>query len=165
MSTHQKYGGNARKAECRAHGTDQQESLPSHLVDHGHGNHEPGPDNPDLKKPATHNEFLPGRANPNRRDKNNFAPQLGLAWDPSGSGKWVVRAGAGVFFDTNLLKHVIFERNNNLPLGITQEAGQLLRDPITNNVLFDLNGRPSNPPAQITPGVNWVGQPLGGRPG
>jgi hypothetical protein len=128
---------------------------------------EPGPDNPDLKKPAVQNEFLPGRANPNRRDMNNFAPQLGMAWNPTGSEKWVVRAGAGVFFDTNLLKHVIFERNSNLPLGITQEANQLLRDPITNNVIFDLNGRNSTPPAQITPGVNWVGRPLGfpGIPG
>ncbi len=123
--------------------------------------YEPGPDNPDLKKPATQNEFLPGRANPNRRDMNNFAPQLGLAWDPTGSGKWIMRAGAGIFFDTNLLKHVIFERGNNLPLGITQELNQVPRDPITNNVIFDLNGRNSTPPAQITPGVNWAGRPLG----
>ena len=127
--------------------------------------YEPGPDDPDLKKPTIQNEFLPGRANPNRRDMNNLAPQLGVAWDPTGSGKWVVRAGAGVFFDTNLLKHVIFERNSNLPLGITSEANQLLRDPITNATIFDLTGRST--PAQITPGVNWVGRPLGfpGIPG
>ena len=31
--------------------------------------------------------------------KNNFAPRVALAWDPTGSGKTVVRAGAGVFFD------------------------------------------------------------------
>lgn len=29
----------------------------------------------------------------------NFAPRAALAWDPSGSGRTVIRAGAGMFFD------------------------------------------------------------------
>jgi hypothetical protein len=32
-------------------------------------------------------------------DRNNFAPRLGFAWDVSGDGKWIVRGGAGVFYD------------------------------------------------------------------
>ncbi len=36
-------------------------------------------------------------------DLNNFGPRLGLAWDPSGSGKLVVRTGYGVFYDTGTL--------------------------------------------------------------
>ncbi|MFZ0958485.1 MAG: carboxypeptidase regulatory-like domain-containing protein, partial [Candidatus Sulfotelmatobacter sp.] len=32
-------------------------------------------------------------------DKDNIAPRLGLAWDPSNDGKTVVRASAGVFYD------------------------------------------------------------------
>jgi len=46
---------------------------------------------------------FPGdRASPrgvNFPDKNNFAPRIGFAWDPSGSGKTSVRGGFGLFYD------------------------------------------------------------------
>jgi outer membrane receptor protein involved in Fe transport len=34
-----------------------------------------------------------------KQDWNNWGPRLGLAWDPTGSGKWSVRAGGGVVYD------------------------------------------------------------------
>ena len=37
------------------------------------------------------------------RDYNNVAPRLGLAWDPKGDGKTVIRASYGIFYDHPLL--------------------------------------------------------------
>jgi hypothetical protein len=33
-----------------------------------------------------------------QKDNNNFAPRFGLAWDPTGSSKWAIRAGSGLFY-------------------------------------------------------------------
>lgn len=42
-------------------------------------------------------------------DKNNFSPRIGFSWDPFKSGKTVVRAGYGLYYDQVLVG--IFEQN------------------------------------------------------
>lgn len=48
-----------------------------------------------------------GTPGPNRALMNNnnhlVAPRLGVAWDPTGSGKWSIRAGIGQFFNRDRL--------------------------------------------------------------
>jgi len=48
-----------------------------------------------------------GVAGPNRALMNNnnhlVAPRLGIAWDPTGNGKWAIRAGVGQFFNRDRL--------------------------------------------------------------
>ena len=34
---------------------------------------------------------------------HNFAPRIGVAWDPTGTGKWALRAGGGQYFDRDRL--------------------------------------------------------------
>jgi len=40
-----------------------------------------------------------------KSDKNNFAPNIGLAWDPTGEGKWAVRAGYSIaYVNDNIIR-------------------------------------------------------------
>ena len=41
-----------------------------------------------------------GISGPYNGDRDNFAPRFGFAWDPTGSGRTVVRGGAGVTYET-----------------------------------------------------------------
>lgn len=72
------------------------------------------------------------------KDHNNFAPRLALAYDPRGTGKTVVRVGAGVFYNRVLLRTV-----DDFTLGQARVLfdTNALTDPATGRVLTDTQRR------------------------
>ena len=48
---------------------------------------------------------------------NNLSPQVGLAWDPGHSGRTVIRASTGIFYDNFLLQNTYQDRINRLSTG------------------------------------------------
>jgi hypothetical protein len=49
--------------------------------------------------PATLPKPLPYANYSKRGDANNFGPRIGLAWDVTGAGTWMVRAGYGIYYN------------------------------------------------------------------
>ncbi|HLA09198.1 MAG TPA: carboxypeptidase regulatory-like domain-containing protein [Pyrinomonadaceae bacterium] len=91
----------------------------------------------------------PWHSNPSKR---NFAPRIGVAWDPLKDGKTSVRAGFGIFYDEILPKYYIFSgainppfsfrsslTNVTLPLApliASKNPGNIL--PVVQTINFDL---------------------------
>jgi len=79
-----------------------------------------------------------GVAGPNRALMNNnnhmIAPRLGIAWDPTGSGKWSIRAGLGQFFNRDRLWPLQIGGNNppfNPSFTSTNGNGRYLDQPFS----------------------------------
>lgn len=75
--------------------------------------------------------FYPGDTGQLRkRDKNNFGPRLGFAWDLNNDGKRVVRGGYGIYYDRIVLEAMGVERIlNGKVLPIEAFGPSLLGDP------------------------------------
>ena len=73
--------------------------------------------NHDLDRPAYLAPLLGGDLSAPRRDRNNFDPSVGFAWDVKGNGKTVIRGGAGIYHDSNLFWTRLNERAYTGPSG------------------------------------------------
>ena len=107
---------------------------------------------------ARFNPVLGGFVN---NDTNNFAPQGGFAWDVKGNGKTVIRGGGGIFYETNIINNILFDRVLNLPPGIGNDTpvlnggSPLLLDPGTSACLFDATNFHATPgQCTVAGGVN-----------
>jgi Carboxypeptidase regulatory-like domain len=63
------------------------------------------------------NALMPGLGNPVKQPNLNFAPQLGVAWDVTGQGKTVIRAGIGLFYENAIWNNVAFDAPNREKTG------------------------------------------------
>ncbi len=96
------------------------------------------------------------------RDKNNWAPRLGVAWDLKGDGSTVLRAAAGIFYDHPLLA---IGFNSDIADNVQQQQFIALPgNPAPNQLLNAVQifqgtvctgqaGNPLCPPGLRTPGV------------
>jgi hypothetical protein len=98
-------------------------------------------------------QLTPGLGKTVNQPNNNFAPQVGLTWDPTRKGKTVVRAGIGLYYENSIWNNNLFDPPGRLPSGFflaTQNACTS-GAPVT----FTFPGQTT----PITP--SFCGQPIG----
>ena len=64
------------------------------------------------------NQFYHGLGNRINQPNLNFAPQLGVAWDPKKNGKTVIRAGIGLFYENSIWNNILFDPGARLQQGL-----------------------------------------------
>jgi len=64
------------------------------------------------------NDWGTGLGNRVRTPGDDFAPQVGIAWDLSGKGKTVIRAGGGLYYENSIWNNVLFDSPARIPQGI-----------------------------------------------
>ncbi len=59
----------------------------------------------------------------------DFAPEIGIAWDPTKQGKTVIRAGAGLYYENTIWNNVLFDRPTREPFGAFLQTAGLCNGP------------------------------------
>ncbi len=64
------------------------------------------------------NLFGAGLGDAVHQPNRNFAPQVGIAWDPRKDGKTVIRAGGGIYYENTVWNNVLFDAPARLQQGL-----------------------------------------------
>jgi hypothetical protein len=64
------------------------------------------------------NQYYSGLGGRVHQPNLNFAPQLGVAWDPDKTGKTVIRGGIGLFYENSIWNNIEFDRPARLQSGL-----------------------------------------------
>jgi hypothetical protein len=64
------------------------------------------------------NVFGAGLGDAVHQPNRNFAPQVGIAWDPRKDGKTVIRAGGGIYYENTVWNNVLFDAPARLQKGL-----------------------------------------------
>ncbi len=64
------------------------------------------------------NQFYSGLGDQIKQPNLNFAPQLGIAWDPNKNGRTVIRAGIGLFYENSIWNNILFDPGARLQKGL-----------------------------------------------
>ncbi|HVX57157.1 MAG TPA: hypothetical protein VHA37_05485, partial [Candidatus Saccharimonadales bacterium] len=62
--------------------------------------------------------LVPGLGATVRQPDKNLAPQVGFAYDVTGSGKTVIRGGAGVYYENSVFNNTLWDRPGKLKTGL-----------------------------------------------
>ena len=97
-----------------------------------------------------------GLGNRVRVPGHNFGPTLGIAWDPTSTGKTVIRAGAGIYYENSIFNNNLFNRPGRLAQGLflAEQA------PCANNAPNPKFVMPGGAPVPVNLAA-VCGQPLG----
>jgi hypothetical protein len=98
------------------------------------------------------NQYYSSLGNRVRQPNLNFAPQVGIAWDPSNKGKTVLRGGIGLFYENSIWNNIEFDRPARLQKGLF-----LADTTVCSNGLAQALSLPSG--GSVTP--TFCGQPIG----
>jgi hypothetical protein len=102
------------------------------------------------------NQFAPGLGNRVHQPNKNFAPQVGIAWDPWKNGKTVIRAGAGLYYENAIFNNVLFDRSMRLQKGsffAYSAACPYSTFPMPDGSSVDISGMCSERIGQATPQI------------
>ena len=98
------------------------------------------------------NQFYSSLGNRVNQPDVNFAPQIGIAYDPSSNGKTVIRGGIGLFYENSIWNNIEFDRPARL------QKGLFLAD---TTVCSSGSPRALSLPTGTTVPITFCGQPIG----